>query len=447
MIGDMIVKKSYEQTVGAVVKKGLCTGCGTCVSICPKKAVTLNLNRCLGIYLPKIDSYKCSHCSQCYRACPGEVVNFKQLSYDVCKQQQEQPNSILLGNYDNCYVGYSTDKAVRFNSASGGLISQLLICALEEGFIDGAIVTRMNKNMPLEPEPFIARTREEILEASTSKYCPVPLNTVLKEVLLKDGRYAFVGLPCHIHGLRKAQQLNKQLRERIVLAIGIFCSHNDSFCLTNYYLLRRLKVAQSNVASINYRGPGWPGMFTVKQKSGEFSQCAYHDWIKVHEYCLFTPDRCLLCCDHTAELSDISTGDAWLPEFSKDSLGISIFVLRNDIGYKYLLLAKSKGQLSFSKIDSQKVVKSQGHVRFKKNGFAVRCFIFRLQRKNVPFYNTQLPKSSFVDIPRAVIIFVNRFFTSKNFFNNHIEQFISLQSGLEKLYRLQLRTKTSLNLE
>jgi coenzyme F420 hydrogenase subunit beta len=46
--------------------------------------------------------------------------------------------------------------------------------ALEEGIIDGALVTRMKKDRPLEPEPFIARTREEIIEASKSKYCGVP---------------------------------------------------------------------------------------------------------------------------------------------------------------------------------------------------------------------------------------------------------------------------------
>ena len=34
----------------------------------------------------------------------------------------------------------------------------------------------MKKDNPLEPEPFIARTREEIIEASKSKYCPVPAN-------------------------------------------------------------------------------------------------------------------------------------------------------------------------------------------------------------------------------------------------------------------------------
>jgi coenzyme F420 hydrogenase subunit beta len=38
-----------------------------------------------------------------------------------------------------------------------------MIFCLENGLIDGALVTRMSKNKPLSPEPFIATKREEFL--------------------------------------------------------------------------------------------------------------------------------------------------------------------------------------------------------------------------------------------------------------------------------------------
>ncbi len=365
----------------------------------------------------------------CYRVCPGEEVNFKQLSQNHTKQ----PDNVLLGNYVDCYVGYSTDCTVRFNASSGGVISQLLISALEAGLIDGTLITRMDKNKPLKPEPFIARTRQEILDAAKSKYCPVPLNIAFKQVLSADGQYAYVGLPCHIHGLRKAQQLNEKLRKRIILTIGIFCSHNDSFGSTRY-MLNRLKVPPFDVAAINYRGQGWPGVFSVIRKSGVTISCSYPDWIRVHEYCFFTPDRCLLCCDHTAELADLSVGDSWLPEFYKDRSGTSIFISRNNIGEKFLQLAQEKGQIKYSSINSKSVVKSQGNVRFKKNGFSVRSFIFRTQKKSVPRYDIPLPKSELVEIPRSLIIFVNRLVASKLYSSQNIDRLISIQLVLKKLY-------------
>lgn len=59
------------------------------------------------------------------------------------------------------------------------MVSALLIFALEQGIIDGALVTKMSENNPLEPQPFIARTREEIISAAKSKYCPVRIRLPL----------------------------------------------------------------------------------------------------------------------------------------------------------------------------------------------------------------------------------------------------------------------------
>ena len=102
------------QTIESVVKQGLCTGCGTCVSICPTKAITLTINMHQGIYLPNVDSSKCNHCSLCYSPCPGESVNFRELSKKMSPPlETSKHNSVLLGSYLNCYVGYATDHDVR----------------------------------------------------------------------------------------------------------------------------------------------------------------------------------------------------------------------------------------------------------------------------------------------------------------------------------------------
>ncbi len=426
------------QTIEAIAKAGLCVGCGTCIAICPHDAIILSLDKELGVYLPQINSFECALCSLCVKCCPGFEVNYKELNEWFGSQEANKNNSLLLGNYKNCYAGYSSDSTIRFDSSSGGVVTQLLLSALEAGLIDGAIVTRMSHRYPLLPEPFIARTREEILEASESKYCPVPVNKALKEVLNQDGRFAFVGLPCHIHGLRKAQKMNESLSKRIVLSIGLFCSHNDSFHSTRY-ILNRLNINPSDVSRINYRGSGWPGLLTVEQKSGAIRTCTFYDWIRVHEYCFFTPDRCLVCCDHTAELADISAGDAWLSEFSNDPIGTSIFITRSKKGEDLIHLAERRNELVFHGIDSNKIVRSQGNVRFKKNGFIVRSWIFRVLNKNIPVYYTILPKSKLVDLPRSLIIFVNRGVASIKYSNRNIDFLISCQMWLKKLYCISIK--------
>ena len=49
----------------------------------------------------------------------------------------------------------------------------------------------------------------EPVSATKSKYCPVPANVRIKKILRRNGKFAVVGLPCHIHGVRKAEMLNK----------------------------------------------------------------------------------------------------------------------------------------------------------------------------------------------------------------------------------------------
>ena len=191
--------------------------------------------------------------------CPGHSVDFKSLNKYFFNKESED---LRMGVYSECFIGYSMDESIRYNSSSGGVITSLLIYALERGVIDGALVTRMNKDNPFEPEPFIAKTREEIIEASKSKYCPVPLNKLINEIIeSKDNKkIAVVGLPCHIHGIRKAEMLNKTLKKKIVLHLGIFCSHTDTFWQT-YSLINQLGIKEKDVQKINYRGEDGLGIW------------------------------------------------------------------------------------------------------------------------------------------------------------------------------------------
>ncbi|MDO5836349.1 MAG: coenzyme F420 hydrogenase/dehydrogenase beta subunit N-terminal domain-containing protein, partial [Methanobacterium sp.] len=174
------VSKDINSNISSVVSEGLCTGCGTCTALCAKEIIKMELNSQKGTFLPKINEKYCVNCGICYKVCPGLEVDFEKLNMEIFGKK---PKDSFIGNYTDCYTGCSTDKKIRFDASSGGIITQFLIFALDKKIIDGAMVTRMNKNYPLKPEPFIARTRQEIVEASQSKYCPVPVNLALKEIL------------------------------------------------------------------------------------------------------------------------------------------------------------------------------------------------------------------------------------------------------------------------
>jgi len=379
--------------IESVVRDGLCTGCGTCAGVCPKNAVEMHVTS--GLLKPKVDNSKCNGCGLCLKCCPGWEVDFEALNHAFFGHQ---PNDALLGNFLGCYVGHSNDYDVRFNAASGGVVTQLLIYALEKSIIDGAVVTRMRRDKPLLQESFIAKSKNEIVSASKSKYCPTSPNVVLKEVLKEDGRFAFVGLPCQIHGLRKAEMNIKGLREKIALHIGLFCSHTVNFNGT-YFLLRKLGVTPGRVREIAYRGMGWPGCMFIRLKGDEALTLKYvggwNAYWPLFSSFFFTPLRCLMCMDETNEFSDVSVGDAWLKESKTERIGKSIIVVRTETGREIVDSASSIGMLNLRPINPSKVKRSQFEpLKFKKRDFKARLAIIRRSGRKVPNFKVNAFRSS-----------------------------------------------------
>ena len=348
--------------IDAIVKKGTCIGCGTCAGVCHAEAIDMNIND-RGFYFPKIDLKKCTDCELCYNVCPqtNEDNNFDKLNEFVFGKNQ---HDILLGNYISCYTGYSTDETLRYNSSSGGTVTQLLISALEDGIIDGALVTRMKRNKPLEPEPFIARTKDEIISAMGSKYCPVPANIMLKEIINGNGKFAVVGLPCHIQGIRKAEMLNSELRDKIVLHFGLLCSAMKSFFGTEY-ILEQIKLEKDNVENIKYRGDGWPGCLQITEHNKKYTlnllDLLYYGGL----YPFFVNPLCIHCSDFTAELSDISCGDAWNLA-NDDEKGTSLLICRTNNGRDLLNKNISNDNIKLKNINRNLVVYSTPLICSKK---------------------------------------------------------------------------------
>lgn len=428
--------------VSVVSKHNFCTGCGTCVSMCQNEAIELVIDKKKGIFIPKLNREKCINCGICYKVCPGHEVNFKMLNQELFGKQ---PRNIFMQNFIDCYIGYSTDHNIRYNSSSGGLITQLLIFALEEGMINGALVTRMKKNNTLEPEPFIAKTKEEIIEASKSKYCPVPLNIVLKEILYsKEEKFAVVGLPCHIQGIRKAEKIDSKLKEKIVFHLGIVCNHTPTFLATEF-LLKKLKVKKENLAKLEYRGNGWPSGIKIATKNGTklfIPHFSSDYWGGVfNKY--FIPARCSLCNDKICGLSNASFADAWIPELLRDdNVGTSIVISRTKIFDEFLKKAVMKHKIRLNEVNEDVVLQSQSLYIVRKK-LEARIKLFMLFRKKIPdFYenSSKLNTSDYID---SVFFYLRNYISSYRYFWNLI---IVHQNFIKKLkyYKSKLFNKRGL---
>lgn len=401
-----------KNQINWIEDNGLCTGCGTCAGICPNSAIEMTIDE-KGVYVPKINNEKCNNCSKCLKVCPGWAINFDNLNKETFGRG---PDNLLLGNFKNCYLAYSTNSEIRYNSSSGGTITSLLLFALELGLIDGALVTRMDKKNPLKSEPFIARTKEEIIEASKSKYCPVPTNILIKEILKQNGKVAFVGLPCHINGITMAEKIDKDLREKIAFHLGLFCSHNNSYCATEF-LLNKLNIRKDNVKEIKYRCRGWPGGILIELNNGgeKFIPNQSSFWNSISNGFFFTPPSCLKCKDVTSELADISFGDPWLPEIlAREKEGISILISRSEQGHLLINSAISNEKIEIKQIDVKKVIKSQQtFLHFKKFNIDSRMKLLKANDERINALSTLKMDNDMYNKLIAVIPLINSYFCSK----------------------------------
>jgi len=400
-----------EKNISTVIRDDLCTGCGACIALCPRRAIELTIDEKRGIYVPEIDEATCNNCGICLEICPGHEVDFIALNLDIFGKQPENP---LVGNYKECYIGYANDEEIRYNCSSGGLITALLIYALKEGIIDGALVTRMKKDKPLEPEPFIAQTQEEIIEAARSKYCPVPANIAIETLLNSNvlNNIAVVGLPCHIQAIRKAEQRNKKLKNKIKFHFGLLCGGTHSFSATEI-LLYKLGINKENVQDISYRGAGYPGKITVKLNNGQKQVVPFIDYFEPRfGPRFFRPIRCNYCTDGTAELSDLSFGDAWTKECKKsEKLGQSICIARNEVGKKFLKQVKDNKIIHIRQLTDEEFKQStDGMLKSKKKHVNI-CLRFAqlVQKRKVPRYNLHLIKPNILSIPIGILPYLNSY--------------------------------------
>jgi coenzyme F420 hydrogenase subunit beta len=404
------MKIEKGKDISKVVRDKLCMGCGTCSSMCPSSSISLIMNQHYGEYRPEIKTDSCTDCGICFAVCPGHEIDIPNLS-----EQFLSGNFVdeRIGDYLSLYIGYSCDHDLRYRCATGGMVTLTLLYMLEKELIDGALVAHMPVDGTLTPQPVIARTPEDIIASATSKYCPVPTNAAVKEILDIPGRYAVVGLPCHLHGIRKAERISKKLHRRIVLHLGLFCGSGTPFTGTEFAIYRK-NLKRSEVKYVTYRGGGWPGSNTIELNSGEkIREDYYKFWDR--NLSAFIPNRCRYCHDHTAELSDVSYGDAWLQEIvSEDQVGTNLMIVRNNCAADILKKMHREDRIFLAPIERQKVLESQNHCRWKKTEISARIKLASILGKRVPAFGEAIfPAPTLLLLTEAAIEYLQVVLTSR----------------------------------
>ena len=367
----------------------LCTSCGACIGACPVDALAWQNNESIAF-----DREACVECGICYAVCPPESP-LATRGPDSKECDRSIAGDDLFGPYQSLGRGHAVDPVIRENGSAGGVVTALLLSALEQGLITGALVVGNDASDPTRPRLAVARTPEEISAAAQSKYCLAPVNSLLGRNSGNDERLAIVALPCQAHGLQLARALNLDVASQVTLVIGVFCGFNVKYEGTTY-LLRKLGVRPEEVVSLEYRGGPWPGGFRVVTIDGREGFVSKHQYTYVH--LMYAPEGCWYCPDLAAEFADISVGDYWVG----DARGYSAVIGRTTTGQALLEEAAARGDVNIEEIPYEELLASHRHLLdYKKMGVQVRRSLSR--RKRVEGY--RLPSLTARDRIRSALFY------------------------------------------
>ncbi|MGM0540517.1 MAG: Coenzyme F420 hydrogenase/dehydrogenase, beta subunit C-terminal domain [Thermodesulfobacteriota bacterium] len=315
--------KTFFHLVQEVQKPGLCHRCGGCVTFCTAinyGALELNADG-----KPQYaDMEKCIECGLCYAICP-EINEFEEETKRLVAW------SAPLGRVIETSVVRARDEEVRERATDGGAVTALLVHLFDTGRIDGAVVTRPIN--PFQREPFLALTRQEILDSAgfhidtshgmkrfSDRYLTYASIEELQPVLSKGlRRVAFVGTPCQIKAVRKMQAMEIVPSEAIAYCLGLFCSGNFIFGPEQRTQMAELGgFSWDEVVKMNIKDS-----FQVHLTSGEVLS------IDLDQLEFMKRVACRYCPDYTAEYADLSFGglgaeEGWTTVLTRTPLGRAI---------------------------------------------------------------------------------------------------------------------------
>ena len=358
-----------------VVKNGYCIGCGGCNSL--KSGRPLEMKN--GLYIPELSLLEKESLHLADKICPftDNSDNEDKISHSVFDAKSLKKDE-YLGYWHSAYAGYSTE--MRKYGASGGIITWILSKMLNDNLVDYIItVGEVSENHPRFGYKIVGDPAE-LKNMGGSAYYPVSFDQVINEVRNREGRFAFVGIPCFNKSLRLLRKEDPILDSKILYQVGLVCGHLKTKEYSDF-LIRLAGMKEDQVKSIHFRRKSEEGkaneyLFEAVSGSGEVRTVSNKQIGANWGMGAFKPKACDYCDDVFAETADIVCMDAWLPQYIKDGKGISLFLTRSEELDAIVKKSIETAELVADEVSETELIDSQaGGIRHRRRGLKFRLAI------------------------------------------------------------------------
>lgn len=313
-----------------VLNGGLCTTCGMCIGLCPyieeKDETVAFLSDCKAAQ------------GRCWAVCPRTETDLDALRDRFLPSL---PDDYVLGRHRSVWLAQAGQASLRRRGQYGATVSALAVFGLETGRLDAALLASWanDPSRPLLPRPALARSRLEVLDAAGSKYTGCPTLRRLDEAVRQQAeRLLVVGRPCQIVALRKRTLIEDDSfpRERVALAIGLFCMWSVPYKSLRTLLEPTLRGRHLERIDI----PQGRFLVAAGGKVRAFSHDVVRDMAR---------PACRTCCDFTAELADLSVGSTeWKDDWNT-------LIVRSERGARFAEAAEAAGAVRLRPFPSERL--------------------------------------------------------------------------------------------
>lgn len=276
-----------------------CCGCGACMNICPKNAITMEPDQD-GFLYPVVNSDLCIGCKACNKACNNQ-------------------NEHELNEPKKAFAAVNRNEKQLMLSASGGVFSAIATKILKEGgVVFGA--TLSFDNGYANPHHIGIESIEDLPKLQGSKYVQSKIGDTYRQAkryLLEGRKVLFSGTPCQIDGLYG--YLKKDYDS--LITVDVICHGVPNETIFNGYLQEEQKKREAKTLtgySFRDKSRGWGYTARLDLLLQDNTQKSVYIPARTTSYnTLFLNgsifrDSCYSCkyaSKHRA--SDITIGDYW----------------------------------------------------------------------------------------------------------------------------------------
>jgi len=240
-----------------------------------------------------------------------------------------------LESFDDCYFGVhqtmmSARKTEPIEGAQWtGIVSSIAIAMLEQGWVEGVVCVQNTPEDRFQPQPVIARNREEILAARVNKPTLSPNLSVLEQIEQSGlKRLLVIGVGCQIQALRAVE---KQLGLEKLYVLGTPCVDN----VTRAGLQKFLETTSRSPETVVHYEFMQDFRVHFKHEDGSVETVPFFGLKTNQLKDVFAPS-CMSCFDYVNSLADLVVGYMGAP------FGWQWIVVRNQRGAEMLELVNDQ---------------------------------------------------------------------------------------------------------